>query len=84
MLFAVNLELLSGETASSITVRATDPRGQSYDLPVEQVAKFANLTGLSSLIVRLPDDSTINGDLRINVSLHGAVSNTVLVAIRAP
>ena len=84
MLFAVNLELLSGETASSITVRGTDPRGQSYDLPLEQVGKFANLTGLSSLIVRLPDDATINGDLAINVSLHGAVSNTVLVAIKAP
>jgi endonuclease/exonuclease/phosphatase family metal-dependent hydrolase len=84
MLFAVNLELLAGETASSITVRGADPRGQSYELPVEQVGKFANMTGLSSLIVRLPDDSTISGDLAITVSLHGAVSNTVLVAIRAP
>jgi endonuclease/exonuclease/phosphatase family metal-dependent hydrolase len=82
MLFAVNLELLSGETASSITVRATDPRGQTYDLPVEQVVKFPNLSWLSSLVVRLPDDSTINGDLAIQVSLRGAVSNTTFVAIK--
>ncbi|HKY29209.1 MAG TPA: endonuclease/exonuclease/phosphatase family protein [Pyrinomonadaceae bacterium] len=84
MLFAVNLELVSGETASSITVRATDPRGQTYDLPVEQVAKFPNLNWLSSLIVMLPDDATIDGDLAITVSLRGAVSNTVFVAIKTP
>jgi len=83
LLFAVNLELLSGETASSITVRATDPRGNTYDLPVEQVAKFANLSWLSSLIVKLPDDTSINGDLAITVSLRGAVGNTVFVAVKA-
>lgn len=82
MLFAVNLELLSGETASSITVRGTDPRGQTYELPVEQVVKFPNLSWLSSLVVRLPDDSTINGDLAITVSLRGAVSNTTFVAVK--
>src|SRR5687767_4365269 len=81
MLFAVNLELLSGETASSITVRAIDPRGNTYDLMVEQIAKFANLSWLSSLIVKLPDDTSINGDLAITVSLRGAVSNTVFVAV---
>ena len=84
MLFALNLELLSGETPSSITVRATDPRGQFYDLPVEQVVKFSNLSWLSSLLVRLPDDATIDGDLAITVSLRGAVSNTVFVAIKSP
>ena len=81
MLFATNLELLAGETPSSITVRATDPRGQTYDLPVEQVVQLPNLSSLSSLIVKLPDDTTINGDLAIGVSLRGAVSNTVFVAI---
>jgi endonuclease/exonuclease/phosphatase family metal-dependent hydrolase len=84
MLFATNVELQSGETPSSITVRAIDARGQSYDLAVEQVVKFENLTWLSSLVVKLPDDSTIDGDLAITVSLRGAVSNTVRVAIRAP
>jgi endonuclease/exonuclease/phosphatase family metal-dependent hydrolase len=84
MLFVTNLELLSGETLSAITVRATDPRGQTYDLPVEQLVKFANLSWLSSLVVRLPDDSAINGDLSITVAIRGAVSNTVFVAIKAP
>jgi endonuclease/exonuclease/phosphatase family metal-dependent hydrolase len=84
MLFAVNLELLSGETASSITVRATDSRGNNYDLPVEQVATFENLSGFLSLIVRLPDDTSINGDLAVTVSLRGAQSNTVFVGIKVP
>jgi hypothetical protein len=83
MLFAANLELLSGETPSSITARGIDSRGHSYDLAVEQVVKFPNLSWLSSLIVKLPDDTTMNGDLAINLSLRGAVSNTVLVAIKA-
>jgi hypothetical protein len=83
MLFATNLELLSGETPSAITVRATDPRGQSYTLPVEQFVKFANLSWLSTLVVRLPDDTSINGDLRITVEIRGAVSNVVFVAITA-
>ncbi|HKR13147.1 MAG TPA: endonuclease/exonuclease/phosphatase family protein [Pyrinomonadaceae bacterium] len=83
MLFAANLELQSGETPSAITVRGVDSRGNSYDLPVEQVLKFSNLPGLSTLIVKLPADTTINGDLRINVGIHSAVSNNVFVAIQA-
>jgi endonuclease/exonuclease/phosphatase family metal-dependent hydrolase len=83
MLFATNLELLSGETPSSITALAVDSRGNSYELPVEQVLKFSNLPGLSTLIVRLPADTAINGDLRINVGIRDAVSNDVFVAIKA-
>lgn len=83
MLFATNLELLPGETPSAITGRAVDSRGNSYDVAVEQVLKFSNLAGLSTLIVRLPADTTINGDLRINVGIRGAISNDVFVAIKA-
>lgn len=83
MLFATNLELLSGETPSAITGRAVDSRGNSYDLSIEQVLKFSNLPGLSTLIVRLPADTTINGDLKVNVGIRGAFSNDVFVAIKA-
>ena len=83
MLFATNLELQSGETPSSITGQAVDSRGNSYDLPVEQVLKFSNFPGLSTLIVRLPADTSISGDLRINVGIRGAVSNNVFVAVKA-
>ncbi|HEX2271460.1 MAG TPA: endonuclease/exonuclease/phosphatase family protein [Pyrinomonadaceae bacterium] len=83
MLFATNLELLPGETPSAITGRGVDSRGKNYELAVEQVLKFSNLPGLSTLILRLPDDTTINGDLRINVGIRGAVSNDVFVAVHA-
>ena len=82
ILFAANLDLLAGETASSITVRGTDSRGQPYDLPVEKFVKFPNVSWLSSIIVKLPDDATISGDLAINVSIRGSASNTVFVAIK--
>ena len=82
MLFATNLDLLAGETASSVSVRARDSRGINYDLPVEQVNKVPNFTWLSEVVVKLPDDTTITGDLVVTVGLRGAVSNAARVGIR--
>ena len=84
MLFATNLDFLPGETVSSVSARATDSRGIAYDLAVEQVTKVPNYSWLSSVIVRLPDDQTISGDLVVNLGMRGGVSNSVRVAIRAP
>jgi len=84
MLFATNLDLLAGETASSVSVRATDSRGLTYDLAVEQVGKVPNFSWLSAVIVRLPDDQTITGDLVMSLGIRGSISNSVRVAIRAP
>src|ERR1043165_9956569 len=83
MLFAANLDFLAGETISSITIRGTDSRDNTYDLPVEQVLKVPNNTWLSAIFVRLPDDQTISGDLSINLGMRGGVSNSVRVAIKA-
>jgi endonuclease/exonuclease/phosphatase family metal-dependent hydrolase len=84
MLFATNLDFLAGETVSSVTARGTDSRGFTYDLPVEQVNKVSAYTWLSEVIVRLPDDQTISGDLVVTLSMHGGMSNAVRVAIKAP
>ena len=84
MLFATNLDFLPGETISSVSVRATDSRGLAYDLAVEQVGKVANFPWLSSIIVRLPDDTTITGDLVLSLGMRGTVSNSVRLGIRAP
>jgi hypothetical protein len=84
MLFATSLELLSGETFSSVTVRAIDSRGITYDLPVEQVIKIPNFAWLSTVIVRLPDDQSINGDLSVTVGIRGAVSNAARIGIKLP
>jgi endonuclease/exonuclease/phosphatase family metal-dependent hydrolase len=82
MLFATNLDFLAGETLASVTARGTDSRGFTYDLPVEQVYKVPNYTWLSAVIVRLPDDQTISGDLVVTLSMHGGMSNAVRVAIK--
>ena len=84
MLFATNLDLLAGETVSSVSVRATDSRGLTYDLAVEQVGKVPNFSWLTVVIVRLPDDQSITGDLLVSLGLHGSISNGGRVAIRAP
>jgi endonuclease/exonuclease/phosphatase family metal-dependent hydrolase len=84
MLFATNLDFLPGETVSSVSVRATDSRGLAYDLAVEQVGKVPNFSWLTSVIVRLPDDQTISGDLSVSLGMRGSSSNSVRVAIRAP
>jgi len=84
ILFATNLDLLSGETVASVTVRATDSRGLSYGLAVEQVAKVPGFAWLTAIFVRLPDDQTINGDMLVTLSIRGVTTNTVRIGIRAP
>ena len=69
---------------SAVRVRASDSRGVAYDLAVEQVGKVANFSWLSLVIVRLPDDAAIVGDLVLSLSMHGGASNNVRVGIRAP
>ena len=84
MLFATNLNLQAGETASSVSARATDSRGIAYDLAVEQVTKVPGFSWLSEVTVKLPDDQSLNGDLLVTLSLRGAVSNAARVGIKLP
>ncbi len=84
ILFTIRLDFLIGEGVSSVTVRAVDSRGIFYDLPVEQVRKVPNQPWLSAVIVRLPDDQSISGDLKVTLAMRNAFTNTVRVAIRAP
>lgn len=84
MLFATNLDFQAGESVSSVTARATDARGISYDLAVEQVTKLPNYGWLSEVTVRLPDDISINGDLVVTLGMRGGVSNAARVGIKLP
>ena len=83
MLFAINLELQAGETFSSVTALGTDMRGFTYQLAVEQVLRVPNFNWLTTVIVRLPDDQTISGDLSITLSIRGTTSNAARVAIKS-
>lgn len=77
-LFAINVDLSPGETASAVTATAWDSRSRSFSLKVEFVGKVPNLDWLTQVIVRLPDELAQAGDVRISINLHGQTSNEVL------
>jgi len=84
MVFASNLELIPNETFSVVTAQAIDSRGIVYALPVEFGGKVPEMNWLSSVIVRLPDDPTLKGDISLTITVHGVTSNSVVLAIKAP
>jgi hypothetical protein len=82
-LFAMNVGLLQGETLSAINVSGMDTRNISYTLPVESLTFVPGFDWLYSVVVRLPDDTTLKGDMAVTLTLRGQTSNTVLVNIRS-
>ncbi|MGH9900414.1 MAG: PQQ-dependent sugar dehydrogenase [Pyrinomonadaceae bacterium] len=81
MLFAVDLNLLPGEGASAVTVRAEGAQG-IYTLPVEHVGRVPNFDWLTQVTVRLPDEIAGAGDVQVSISLRGMTSNRALLTIR--
>jgi len=83
-LFALNVNLLSGETESAITARAVSSSGGVYALPVKYVNRVAGYDWLWDVVLVLPQDSSMSGNISLTLTLHGATSNTVNVAIAPP
>lgn len=81
-LFALNVELLSGETSSVVTVQAEDARQRVYSLPVEFVGKVPGFNQLTQVIVKLTDDLPVNEDVSVSLGLRGVMSNHVLLKIK--
>ena len=80
-LFAMNVGLLQSETLSAINVSGVDTRNVGYNLPVESLTIVPGFDWLYGVIVRLPDDIALKGDLSISLTLRGLKSNTVLIAV---
>ena len=81
-LFVMNLDLLAGETVSSLTVDAEDGAHAHYPLKVEYAGLVPAFPGIYMVVVRLNDLMTGNlGDVLIRLNLHGASSNRVRLAI---
>ena len=85
-IFAMNLNLLPGETANgnatSFTADAEDAAHSHYPLNVEYVDQVPGFPGIYMIIVRLNDNMTSNlGDVLVSLSLHTVSSNRVRVAI---
>jgi uncharacterized protein (TIGR03437 family) len=82
MLFAVGLELMPGEDISVVTAQAEDSAHGTYPLAVEYVGKVHSLDVFTQVNVRLPDGIAGTGDVLVSISLRGAASNKVVIAIQ--
>lgn len=80
MLFAFNVELLSGENSAVVTALAEDSQG-SYPLMVESVRKVPNFNWLTQVVVRLPDQLANKDEVLVSIALRGIASNKALVKL---
>jgi len=80
--FAMNLELLSGEGISAFTSDVQDSTGKLYSMKVEFMGAVPGFPGITMFVLRLPDDLGGDvGDVLLRLNLHGVASNRVRVAI---
>ncbi len=79
MLFAQNVD---PNIVTTWLVTAVSTQGVSYQLPIEYVGPFPGLEFTTIVIVKLPQDSALHGDLSVNLTVGGVRSNTVVFAIQ--
>jgi uncharacterized protein (DUF1800 family) len=80
--FAMNLELLSGEGISALTSDVQDSAGKLYPMKVEFMGAVPGFPGITMFVLRLPDDLGGDvGDVLLRLNLHGVASNRVRIAI---
>jgi uncharacterized protein (TIGR03437 family) len=77
MLFAANVD-----PNSAISVTAVKSGGATYQLPVEYVGKSPGMDSVTTIIVILPQDSTLHGDIAVSLTAAGIKSNSVVFAIQ--
>ncbi|HEY2961895.1 MAG TPA: phospholipase D-like domain-containing protein [Pyrinomonadaceae bacterium] len=78
MLFAMNIDPAA---KSTLTVAAVSSQGVQYELPIEYVGPTPGFETVTTIIVRLPQDATLHGDLFVNVTAGSTRSNNVIFAI---
>jgi uncharacterized protein (DUF1800 family) len=81
MLFAINLNLLPGESANALRADAEDGAHRLYSLTVEYAGKVPGQEWMHAVVVRLPEELGEVGDVLVRVSHHGVGSNRVRVAL---
>jgi hypothetical protein len=80
--FALNLDLLAGETTSAATVRAEDGALNVYSMTVEFLGTTPAVPGVSELTVLLPGNLPAGQDVFVTITLHGQTSNRARIRIR--
>src|SRR5215207_751940 len=73
MVFAQNLRLNQGETASDVIVNLVDGTNQSFDAPATDVRAVPNVD-LTQILFRLPD-ALAPGTCTVTIKAHGQTSN---------
>ncbi|HEU4509016.1 MAG TPA: heme-binding protein [Pyrinomonadaceae bacterium] len=81
MLFAMNLQLQPGETASAVSADAEDASRTIYPLTVEHVGTVPDQPWATSLVVRLASNLPHAGDVLVRINYRGVESNRVRVGI---
>src|SRR5215212_7818143 len=79
MVFAQNLRLNQGETASDVIVNLLDANNQSFDVPATDVRAVANVD-LTQVVFRLPD-ALAPGTCKVTIKAHGQTSNMGTIQI---
>lgn len=82
MLFAKDLQLSEGESASVLTIEAEDSQGRIYQLEVEAVLTVQGFEWLTQVNVILPQELAGAGEVWVRGNLRGKSSNRALIAIK--
>jgi hypothetical protein len=82
ILFAANLQLNQGETASAVVVNLVDANNQSFDVPAEDVRSVPNFA-FTQVRFRLPN-ALAGGACMVTIKAHGQISNTGTMRIVLP
>ncbi len=81
MLFALNLQLQPGETASAVSADAEDAGRTIYPLTVEHIGTVPDQPWATSLVLRLASNLPHAGDVLVRIKYRGVESNRVRVGI---
>jgi hypothetical protein len=79
MIFAQNLRLNQGETASDVIVNLVDGNNQPFDVPAADVRAVPNVD-LTQVLFRLPD-ALAPGTCKVTITAHGQTSNMGTIRI---
>jgi PLD-like domain len=69
-------------SASNLSVSGVSTQGVTYQLPVEHVGKLPGVDSMTAIVVILPQDPALHGDLSVSITVAGVRSNSVVFAIR--
>ena len=81
MLFAMNLKLQAGETATAVTADAEDANHTIHQLTVEHVGTVPDQPWTTSIILRLAEALPETGDVLVRIKYRGVESNRVRVGL---